>query len=161
MKHWKDLAPHQVGRVGRSLVADELNRRGALATLTNTTRTRVAVVAMHPDTSRTVNILVKTKRVKVWQWNIDKAEAAQQAAEDDFLILVDLQPSEPAYYIVRLRDAAKRKVEVHNAWLKSIGGRRPNTPDSKHTAIPVEDVEAGKDAWHILGVIPDAGEARK
>ena len=161
MKHWKDLAPHQVGRVGRSLVADELNRRGALATLTNTTRTRVAVVAMHPDTSRTVNILVKTKRVKVWQWNIDKAEAEQQAAEDDFLILVDLQPSEPAYYIVRLRDAAKRKVEVHNAWLKSIGGRRPNTPDSKHTAIPVEDVEAGKDAWHILGVIPDAGEARK
>ena len=52
-------------------------------------------------------------------------------------------------------------MEVHNAWLKSIGGRRPNTPDSKHTAIPVEDVEAGKDAWHILGVIPDAGEARK
>ena len=159
MRQWKDLTPHQVGRVGRSLVADELNRRGALATLTNTTR--VAVVAMHPDTSRTVNILVKTKRFKVWQWNIDKAEAEQQAPEDDFLILVDLQPSEPAYYIVRLRDAAKRKVEVHNAWLKSIGGRRPNTPDSKHTAIPVEDVEAGKDAWHILGVIPDAGEAGK
>ena len=161
MKQWKDLTSHQVGRVGRSLVADELNRRGALATLTNTTRTRVAVVAMHPDTSRTVNILVKTKRVKVWQWNIDKAEAEQQAPEDDFLILVDLQPSKPAYYIMRLRDVAKRKVEVHNAWLKSIGGRRPNTPDSKHTAIPVEDVEAGKDAWHILGVIPDAGEARK
>ncbi len=155
MRRWKDLARHQVSRVGRSLVADELNRRGALATLT-TPRARVAVVARHPDTSRTVNILVKTKRVKVWQWNIDKAEAEQQAPEDDFLILVDLQPSEPAYYIVRLRDAAKRKVEVHNAWLESIGGRRPNTPDSKHTAIPVEDVEAGKDAWHILGVIPDA-----
>ena len=157
MRQWKDLTPHQVGRVGRSLVADELNRRGALATLTNTTR--VAVVAMHPDTSRTVNILVKTKRFKVWQWNIDKAEAEQQAPEDDFLILVDLQPSEPAYYIVRLRDAAKRKVEVHNAWLKSIGGERPRTKGSPHTAIPVEDVEAGKDAWHILGVIPDAGEA--
>ena len=157
MRQWKDLTPHQVGRVGRSLVADELNRRGALATLTNTTR--VAVVAMHPDTSRTVNILVKTKRFKVWQWNIDKAEAEQQAPEDDFLILVDFQPSEPAYYIVRLRDAAKRKVEVHNAWLKSIGGERPRTKGSPHTAIPVEDVEAGKDAWHILGVIPDAGEA--
>ena len=156
MRQWKDLTPYQVGRVGRSLVADELNRRGALATPANTTRERVAVVAMHPDTSRTVNILVKTKRAKVWQWNIDRAEAEQQAPEDDFLIFVDLQPSEPAYYIVRLRDAAKRKVEVHNAWLKSIGGRRPNTPDSKHTAISVEDVEAGKDAWHILGVIPDA-----
>ena len=159
MRQWKDLTPHQVGRVGRSLVADELNRRGALATLTNTTR--VAVVAMHPDTSRTVNILVKTKRFKVWQWDIDKAEAEQRAPEDDFLILVDLQPSEPAYYIVRLRDAAKRKVEVHNAWLKSIGGERPRTKGSPHTAIPVEDVEAGKDAWHILGVIPDAGEAGK
>lgn len=154
MRQWKDLTPHQVGRVGRSLVADELNRRGALATLTNTTR--VAVVAMHPDTSRTVNILVKTKRFKVWQWNIDKAEAEQQAPEDDFLILVDLQPSEPAYYIVRLRDAAKRKVEVHNAWLKSIGGERPRTKGSPHTGIAVEDVEAGKDAWYILGVIPDA-----
>ena len=157
MRQRKYPTPQQVGQAGKLFAAAELNRRGALATL-DTTRARVAVVARHPDTSRTVNILVKTKgpRSQVWQWNIDRAEAEQQAPEDDFLIFVDLQPSEPAYYIVRLRDAAKRKVEVHNAWLKSIGGRRPNTPDSKHTAISVEDEEAGKDAWHILGVIPDA-----
>lgn len=159
MKQWKDLTPHQVGRAGRSLVADELNRRGALATLTNAPR--VHVVVMRPDTSRTVNIHVKSKRYKVWQWDIDQAEAEQQASENDFLILVDLQLSEPAYYIVRLRDFAKRKVEIHDAWLKSIGGRRPRTPDSRHTGISVEEVEADKDAWHILGVISDAREAGK
>ena len=154
MRQWKDLTPHQVGRAGRLLVADELNRRGALATLTNAPR--VHVVVMRPDTSRTVNIHVKSKRYKVWQWDIDQAEAERQASENDFLVFVDLQPSEPAYYIWRLRDFAKRKVEVHDAWLKSIGGRRPRTPDSRHTGISVEEVEAGKDAWHILGVIPDA-----
>ena len=159
MRQWKDLTPHQVGRAGRSLVADELNRRGALATLTNAPR--VHVVAMRPDTSRTVNIHVKSKRYKVWQWDIEKARDEQHASENDFLILVDLQPSEPAYYIVRLREAAKRKVEVHDAWLKSIGGERPRTKGSPHTAIPVEDVEAGKDAWHILGVIPDAACRRE
>ena len=162
MRQRKYSTPQQVGRAGKLFVADELNRRGAQVTLdprNNASR----MVATSPDSTRTVNIQVKTKGPKseVWQWDIDKARAEQQAPEDDFLILVDLQPSEPAYYIVRLRDAAKRKVEVHDAWLKSIGGERPRTKGSPHTAIPVEDVEAGKDAWHILGVIPDAGEAGK
>ena len=163
MRQRKYPTPQQVGRAGELFVAAELNRRGALATLYLTNAPRVDVVAMRPDNSRTVNIQVKTKgpRSKVWQWNIDKARDEQHASENDFLILVDLQPSEPAYYIVRLRDAAKRKVEVHDAWVKSIGGERPRTKGSPHTAIPVEDVEAGKDAWHILGVIPDAGEAGK
>ncbi len=157
MRQRKYPTPQQVGRAGELFVAAELNRRGALATLYLTNAPRVDVVAMRPDNSRTVNIQVKTKgpRSKVWQWNIEKARAERQASEDDFLVLVDLQPSEPAYYIVRLRDFANWKVEVHDAWLKGIGGRRPRTPDSPHTAIAVEDVEAGKDAWHILGVIPD------
>ena len=162
MRQRKYPTPQQVGRAGKLFVADELSRRGAQVTLdprNNASR----MVATSPDGTRTVNIQVKTKgpRSKVWQWNIDKARDEQHASENDFLILVDLQPSEPAYYIVRLRDAAKRKVEVHDAWVKSIGGERPRTKGSPHTAIPVEDVEAGKDAWHILGVIPDAGEAGK
>ena len=138
MRQRKYPTPQQVGRAGELFVAAELNRRGALASLYLTNTPRVDVVTMRPDNSRTVNIQVKTKgpRSKVWQWNLEKARAERQASEDDFLVFVDLQPSEPAYYIVRLRDFAKRKVEVHDAWLKSIGGRRPaiqtpGTPGSR------------------------------
>ncbi len=156
MRQRKYPTTQQVGRAGELFVAAELNRRGALATLYLTNAPRVDVVAMRPDNSRTVNIQVKTKgpRSKMWQWNIEKARAERQASGDDFLVFVDLQPLEPAYYIVRLRDFAKRKVEAHDAWLKSIGGSRPRTPASQHTSISVEEVEAGKDAWHLLDVMP-------
>lgn len=149
--------PQQVGRAGKLFVAAELNRRGAFATLYLTNTPRVDIVAMSPDGLRTVNISVKTKgpRSKVWQWDLKKARAECQAPEHDFLVLVDLQPATPAYYVMRLRDVAAQVSESHDAWLERIGGQRPRTPDSRHTAIAVKDVEAGKDAWHLLEVLPE------
>ena len=97
MKQRKYPTPQQVGRAGELFVAADLNRRGALATLYLTNTPRVDVVAMRPDTSRTVNLQVKTKgpRSKGWQWDINTARAERQAPESDFLVLVDLQPAAP------------------------------------------------------------------
>ena len=157
MARRKYPSPQQVGRAGELFVAAELNRRGALATLYLTNTPRVDVVATSPDGTRTVNIQVKTKGrgSAVWQWNIKKAEAEQQAPDNDYIVLVDLKPQHPAYYVWRLRDVAQICVADHQAWLKAKGGRWPRTPDSTHTAISVKEVESGKDAWPILGVIPD------
>ena len=157
MARRKYPTPQQVGRAGELFVAAELNRRGALATLYLTNTPRVDVVATSPDGLRTVHIQVKTKGrgSASWQWNIKKAEAEQQAPGDDYMVLVDLDPPQPAYYVWPLRAVAKTRFENHHTWLKAKGGQRPRTPDSTHTAIRLAEIEAGKDAWHILGVIPD------
>lgn len=153
--------PQQVGRAGELFVAAELNRRGALATLYLTNAPRVDVVATSPDGFPTVNIQVKTKgpRSNVWQWDIRKAESEAEVdindpEPNDFLIFVDLKPTHPDYYIWRLQDIAWKCVTNHRAWLKSIGGKRPRNPKSPHIGISLEDVKDGKNAWHLLEVIP-------
>ena len=114
-------------------------------------------MATSPAGSRTVHIQVKTKgrSSAMWQWDIEKAKAEQQAPDDYYMVLVDLAPPQPAYYVWRLRDVAQIRVANNQAWLKTKGGQRPRTPDSTHTAIRLHEVEAGKDAWHLLEVIPD------
>ena len=129
-------------------VAAELNLHGALATLYLTNTPRVDVVATSPDGIRTVHIQVKTKGrgSASWQWNIAKAKDEQQAPADECMVLVDLDPPQPAYYVWPLRAAAKTRFKNHQTWLKAKGDQRPRTPDSTHTAIRLAEVEAGKDA---------------
>ncbi len=109
LPHPKPPTPQQVGRAGELFVAAELNRRGALATLYLTNTPRVDVVALSPDGKRTVSIQVKTKgpRSASWQWDLNKARAEQHAAESDYMVLVDLAPAHPAYYVCPLSEVAR------------------------------------------------------
>lgn len=149
MARRKAPSPQQIGRAGELFVAAELNRRGALATLFLTNTPRVDVVAISADGAQTVTIQVKTKgpRSPSWQWNLRSAELEQDAEDDCFLILVDLAPTSPAYYICSLRTVARAVVQR-----RKDQGPRPRTPDSLHTIIPLTMVADGKDAWHLLGV---------
>ena len=122
-------------------------------------------VASSLDGDRTVNIQVKTKgpRSLSWQWDINKAKTEQENASDrDYIVFVDLVPDHPAYYVLQLRDVAQKRLAAHNEWLERKGGKRPRNQKSTHTAVPLDEVKAGKDAWDILGVILKAEEgARK
>ena len=146
----------QVGRAGELFAAAELNRRGALATLYLTNTPRVDVVALSPDGKRTVNIQVKTKgpRSASWPWDTKKAEAELHAPETDYMILVDLASEHPEYYICQLSDVAEQCMKRHCAWLEKYGGTRPRNPKSTRTAILMEMVSSGRNAWDTLGVIP-------
>lgn len=137
-------------------MAAELNRRGAFATLYLTNTPRVDIVAMAPDGRQSVNIQVKTKgsTSKSWQWQAERAEQEREAPASDYMVLVDLQSSQPDYYVWPLRVIADKCYARHQAWIKSHGGQRPRTPGSQHMAIYMTQIEAGKDAWHLLGVIP-------
>ena len=156
MKQQQHPTPQQVGRAGELFVAAELNRRGALATLYLTNTPRVDVVALSPDGNRTVNIQVKTKgpRSASWQWDLNKARAEEHAAESDYMVLVDLAPAQPAYYVCPLHEVARHCLARSQALLKKQGGTRPKNPASTHTVILLEMVKAGKDAWDILRVAP-------
>jgi Holliday junction resolvase-like predicted endonuclease len=149
----------QVGRAGELFVAAELNKRGAIATLYLTSTPRVDVVATDPDQHNTVSIQVKTKspRSRVWQANIEKLKReSREAAESDFLILVDLgdEKEAPTYYICPLRQFAAQHVEKHNKYLAARAGKRPRNPRSPHTAITMDEVSQGQGRWDRLQVLP-------
>ena len=63
------------------------------------------------------------------------------------MILVDLAPVYPEYYVCSLREVAQAVMQRR----KDLGPR-PRTPGSPHTIIPLSMVEAGKDAWYRLDV---------
>ena len=146
----------QIGRAGELFVAAELNRRGALATLYLTNTPRVDVIATSQDGRRTINIQVKTKRTRShsWHWDSEKAKAELQASETDYMILVDLYPEHPEYYIHRLSDVAEQSRARHDVWLNERGGKRPRNKDSTHMSILMETVASGRGAWDVLGVLP-------
>ena len=122
--------------------------------LTNTPR--VDVVATSPDGRRTINIQVKTKRTRSrqWHWDNEKAKAELQASETDYMILVDLYPEHPEYYIHRLSDVAEQSLAWHDVWLKERGGKRPRNERSTYMSILMETVASGRGAWDVLGVLP-------
>ena len=145
-----------VGRAGKLFVAAELHRRGVFASVALTRAPRRNIVATSPDGSRTVTIQVKTKRPhsRVWHWNVQRAEQERSTPAGHFMVLVDLVPSQPVYYVWPLRSLANQCYRNHHAWLASIGGEYPRTPGSQQIRIGIADIETGKDAWHLLGVIP-------
>ena len=70
------------------------------------------------------------------------------------MVLVDLAPEHPAYYVCPLSEVARQCHARSQALLKKQGGTRPKTPASPHTVILLEMVKAGKDAWDMLRVAP-------
>ena len=149
----------QVGRAGELFVAAELNKRGAIATLYLTNTPRVDVVATDPDQHSTVSIQVKTKspRSRVWQANISKLEReSKEAAESDFLILVELgdEKEAPTYYVCPLRQFAAQHLKGHRDWLAARGGKRPRSPESPHTSIGMDEVKQWRDRWDLLHILP-------
>ena len=96
----------QVGRAGELFVAAELNRRGINAALFMTNMPGVDIVAVFPNRKRIVTIQAKTKGPKssAWQWNLDTAEKEKWAERSCYMVLVDLVPPSPTYYVKPLWD---------------------------------------------------------
>ena len=150
--------PNQLWNAGKCLVAAELLRRGAYAKVDLGSRSDPDVTGCSRDRTRTVQIKVKVRgarseQVPSWQWDVRLARQALDAPHTKYLVLVDLAPSSPEYYICQLRLIARRVLEHHEDFLNRHRGTRPRTPESKHTVIHREAVASGKDAWERLGVL--------
>ena len=152
--------PNQMWNAGKCLVAAELFRRGAYAEPDLGGHSDPDVIAYSHDRSRKVQIKVKakgirSKRIPGWQWKLNQARQALEAPSSKFLVLVDLAPAQPEYYVCQLRSIARRVLQNHEDYLSQHRGVRPRTPESEHTVIPLEAVYKGKEAWEQLGVLAE------
>ncbi|MDP2675137.1 MAG: hypothetical protein Q8Q00_09560 [Dehalococcoidia bacterium] len=151
------MSSQDVARAGRRAVVDELQRRGAIARLSNVPR--VHVIATDSEQKRTVRIQVKTKRHdKAEHWQESDAEKlrneSKTAGGSDFVVLVDLQQNAATkFYVGDLRGFAAQVVQRYDKWMAAHGGSRPGGSDSAHTSIDVDDFEPWLDCWDILGIV--------
>lgn len=152
--------PNQMWNAGKCLVAAELLRRGAYAEPDLGGRSDPDVIAYSPDRTRTAQIKVKakgilSKKIPSWQWNLKHARQALAARPTKYLVLVDLAPGQPDYYICRLRLIARHVLRNHAEYLRQHRGRRPRNPESEHTLIPLAAVYKGREAWEQLRVLAE------
>ena len=150
--------PIQLWNAGKCLVAAELLRRGAYAKPDLGGHSDPDVMAYSRDRTRTVQIKVKAKGIRSkqipgWQWKLNQARQALDSPPNKFLVLVDLAPAQPEYYVCQLSLIARLVLRNHEDWLSRHRGVRPRTPESEHTVIPLEAVYKGKEAWERLGVL--------
>lgn len=145
---------------GKCLVAAELLRRGAYVELDLGGYSDPDVVAYSRDRARKVQIKVKakgirSKRIPGWQWKLNQAREARNSPANKYLVLVDLAPAQPEYYVCKLRLIARRVLQNHKYFLSQHRGVRPRTPESEHTVIPLEAVYKRKEDWEQLGVLDE------
>ncbi|MEV6373599.1 hypothetical protein [Micromonospora musae] len=78
--------------------------------------------------------------------DIDKVAAASV----DLYVLVDVTDGRRDFYVVPGDDLRSGMRERHNEFMAGVGGVRPRSPDSRHTAIYPANVEAWLNHWSLL-----------
>ena len=111
-------------------MAAELLRRGAHAEPILKGRFDQDVIAHSPDRTHMVQIKVKTKGIRSkqvpgWQWDLNLARQALDAPPNKYIVLVDLAPAQPEYYVCQLSLIAQRVLQNHEDFLQPASGIPP------------------------------------
>jgi hypothetical protein len=72
------------------------------------------------------------------------------AATTDRVVFVDLSAEIPQFFIAGGDEARTTVTQRHEQWLASVGHVRPQTPDSKHSAVDEELVERWRNRWSLF-----------
>jgi hypothetical protein len=133
------LNTHQVHQVARFYAAAAIATQGHRVELIGP-RTRLSV------NGRIVQVLSRRQPGSPWQ-----ANAHRPTVEDaEAVIFVDLTEETPEYYLAPASWVQQDIRSHHEAWLASVGGRRPRNPDSDHTAIPMQRLRQWYQRWDLL-----------
>jgi hypothetical protein len=138
---------------GRTLVMDEIERRGARANLVRN-RHLVLLEVTRPGAAERVLVRVKTRTGGTWQGSIrdgDPDPAPHIPAT--FWAFVDLtDPRSPAFYIAP-DDWVRRDIHAaHQEYLGRHGGERAISKDSTHHAIQLPRILQWRDRWDLIGL---------
>lgn len=66
------------------------------------------------------------------------------------MIFVDLTGDTSDFYVAPAVWVEQDVRRHHDAWLASVGGKRPRNPDSDHTAISVDRIRQWHRRWDVL-----------
>ena len=66
------------------------------------------------------------------------------------VVFVDLSGTVPEFFILNGEQARAMVRRDFEQWLAGVGGRRPRTPGSKHTAFGVDRVQRWRNRWSLF-----------
>ena len=161
--------PRRTGRqnrltsqVGEYLVVAELARRGLIATTFAGNVPEYDVIATD-ERGKHVAIQVKATRSQGWQFDISRfckvtirgrrqilGRSYRSPIHNLIVILVHLattQKSRDRFYILPWSALRDLLVSGHREWLRAHNGIRPNNPESTHSALHFNRVEAFANKW--------------
>jgi hypothetical protein len=142
------LNTHQVHQVARFYAAAMATIQGHRVEMVGP-RTRLSV------DDHIVQVLSRRQPGSPWQTKAD-----QPTVEDaEAVIFVDLSGETPDFYVAPASWVREDVRAHHAAWLDQVGGSRPRTPESDHTAIPVERIQRWHRRWDVL--IEDGGGGQR
>lgn len=147
---------HMTGCAGEYYVAAEINRRYAHAVTFAGNMPDIDIIASNLNRSRIVKIQVKSMRSessKVWQTSINDGKPCKKEpkGESFFWIFCEIKEN-PEYWIVPDWWIRNNIYEVHKAYLKKHGGKRPGGGKSTHHSIDKKRISEWKDRWDILKI---------
>jgi len=150
---------------GEYLVCAELCRKGLLATTFTGNVPEFDIMATDKYL-RTIPVQVKANAKGDWMLRADSFLDINYNEEERiqtiigkkdfknskliyiFVKLVDQGKDE--FYVLRIQDLQRIIFKNHNEYLKKHGGRRPQNPESMHTAISSKHLLDYRDNWELL-----------
>lgn len=147
------LTPTQVRERALRSVLDELTARGIAARRVNRPDATVDISldAGGDRGERAVKVKARYGGT-TWQASTTQGRPGSEptAGEDHFWVLVNVRADPPSHYVVPDWWFRKDIHEMHAAYLKRNGDRRPVSPDSTHHAINDARVAGWRDRWDLL-----------
>lgn len=148
-----------IGAAGEFLVAAEISKRGAIATLTLKNSPDIDILATNPKTGAFANIQVKTRSVTNNQgWLLNSKVERTSTVKAHFYVFVNLKHDELAdFYIIPFNVFARYATKKHLIWLKTNDrhGQKRKDNSIRNFKPATQDFAFGKkylSRWELLGL---------
>jgi hypothetical protein len=136
-------------------VKEQLLRRGAGMVDEQTVHQRRILRVTNPTRTDDVLVYARIRRTGDWQGSVRDADFDPSPGREFYWVLVDLtEDRRPAFYIAPGSWMQADVEGAHQEYLDRHGGKRAESPDSKHHAIRPECIERWKGRWDIIPVLP-------
>lgn len=143
MKNENKPDTQNIGNAGEYFVASILSAYGFTTTITLGRAEAYDIIAISPNTKKTIKVQVKTAWSKTTSWRLgDKCE--KEVSDDFFYFFVSLndRTGNPDYWVVSSKLVSKFITERHKIWLSTPGKRI-----LQHTDNPGRTFVIKKDNW--------------
>ena len=152
------------GQLGEYLVAAELARQGLISTTFTGNVPHYDIIAADAR-GRHVSVQVKASNSSNWQFSIDKfcevsinkgrqrlGRRIPQPVRRLMVVFVQLGKDRTSdkFYVLKWSTLQGIMIRKHRAWLSKHGGRRPNSPNSLHTAIKGKQLLPYAERWGAI-----------
>jgi predicted neuraminidase len=138
------MNPQITGAAGEYFVAAELSLRGWIATLTLKNTPGIDILAVRNRRSITLQVKTRSPNNKTG-WRLSRRDEIPNA---DWVVLVDLTPETPDYWIIPGRRLAGWVIRNHQEWLATLDRHGQKHKDSAIRQIKWSALEAEFKRYH-------------